>query len=293
LKSKQSKALKLLKGRFQGQKWAIIGATGWVGSNLVQFARDFEVDFELFGSSSRIQEVAGIKSQIHSYDATKVIESDYDFIWDCAFVTRDQLLSNPARASQNENLIENLKTILRENTFGRLVYFSSGATISPGLSEETYGKQKSEAENLIKESAVHGSIDALIMRLWNVSGPHCTKRQEYALTSMIDQALMEGQINIRSRNYLWRRFAALNDVFLAALLSPKDTLELDSGGVLIEIRQLAKEIMKVLDMPVKIVDSLEEETHTVYASWSLKYELTLLNGGFEPSSINEQIVSSI
>ena len=281
-----------LRDRLRGQSWAIIGASGWVGSNVVEFARKFEVDVQLFGSSRRSQDIAGRNEAIEKYHPDSVSNNKYDFIWDCAFQTREKLANNPGLAEANLDLNAMTRHLADHGRFETYVYFSSGAALGARDTNEPYGLAKALAEESLMEIFKKTGKDIRIQRLWNVTGPHCQKKQEFAFTSLIQSAMNERRIEINSRTLVWRRFADLKQVIGIAISEPMSQ-PLDSGGELVEIRQLAKIITQELPYKVEVTDARESEDHARYFSTSMDYEEKLLGLGVTPRSLVDQVRAEI
>lgn len=281
-----------LRERLRGQSWAIIGASGWVGSNVVEFARRFEVDLHLFGSSSRSQEIAGRSEVIEKYDPHAMSSNRYDFIFDCAFQTREKLLQLPHLVEANLNLNAMTQFLASNGRFETYVYFSSGAALGATETNEPYGSAKALAEESLLEIAYRTGKDIRIQRLWNVTGPHCQKKQEFAFTSLVQSAMQERRIEINSKTFIWRRFADLRQVIGIAIAEPLSE-PLDSGGELVEIRQLASLIMQELPYSVEYTDARESQYHSLYFSKSMSYEEKLLDLGVTPRSILDQVRAEI
>ncbi len=281
-----------LRERLRGQSWAIIGASGWVGSNVVEFARRFEVEVDLFGSSSRAQEIAGRSEFIKKYDPHSLTNSAYDFIFDCAFQTREKLFAFPDLAAANLNLNAMSKHLASSGRFETYVYFSSGAALGATETNEPYGLAKALAEESLLDIANRTGRDIRIQRLWNVTGPHCQKKQEFAFTSLIQSAINDKRIDLKSKTFLWRRFADLRQVIGLAVAEPLPE-PLDSGGELVEIRQLAKVIMEELPYSLEMTDARDSENHSTYFSKSMNYEEKLLGLGITPRTLLDQVRAEI
>ncbi len=269
--------------------WAVIGASGWVGSNVVAKARKLGVDFEAFGSHDRIEEVAGLPTRIAKYDPDTLIKKRFDVIWDCAFITQEKLRSHPELTEVNRYLTQALSQVIKSNAFGKLVYFSSGASQHSALRAEAYGSQKREVENEILSLVSRNAEKVKICRLWNVSGPHCKKKRDFAITSMIYEALEKGTITISSTRLVWRRFAMLEQVAHLMLNLGSEIQVIDSGGPLVEIGDLAREIAKAVGDSITIIEQKREGTGPLYFSESLAYEANLIKLGVTPASMKQQV----
>lgn len=279
---------RFLGNQISGQKWAVVGASGWIGSNIVHFGREFEIEIDSYGSHARTELIAGREAEVKKYDLATFKSSDYDFIWDCAFQTREKLKNNPDLSDENSKLIEMSKRLLSRNDFGAYVYFSSGAAIAKDGQTEPYALAKSIAEMELSEIGSARESDLRIHRLWNVTGPYCRKLQDFAFTSLIHNAVTLRKVRFSSETYVWRRFADLRQI-IGLAVAKKNKHPLDSGGELVEIREIARHLANLLPFDIEISDRRNSDLSDRYYSDSKGYESALIDLGLSPRTLNEQI----
>ncbi len=273
----------------ENQHWAVIGASGWIGSTIIELAIKNNIRVTAFGSKESRKQIGGRQVYIHQYE-TKLLSNQYfDVVWDAAFVTRERLQTDSALAVVNEGLTKKICRVAEENTASTVIYFSSGAAVHNTLGNEIYGIQKKQAESRLLDVKSKFGTNIKIIRVWNISGRNCPKPEAFALTSMLSEALNKNSITINSKIYRWRRYAQITQVIYAALLfdSKKDIL--DTGGPIVELRDIAENIQLAINKPLTIVD--ERSSHEIenYFSESVEYELTLQKEGITAANLIDQI----
>jgi nucleoside-diphosphate-sugar epimerase len=277
---------------------AILGATGWVGRTALKLLRDSDSQVMLFASRSRTEELIGARQVVHEVNLSKLREFKPELVLDAAFLTRDKLaemsVENYIRA--NSSIINLSLDIQQLPSVRQFIGFSSGASLGvPDLSskksenEDPYGSLKRHYEDaLLSNSRL--SDKTKIARIWSVSGPLVTKPHLFAFSQFIRQAL-EGEVVIEAAHKVWRRYVDLEDFIRVAISASLDSSRvLDSGGDLLELRELAEKVFWTLDLPVKI--SRNEEENSIpdeYYSSNYGWNQALVETGFVPKTIEEQI----
>jgi nucleoside-diphosphate-sugar epimerase len=277
---------------------AILGATGWVGRTALKLLRDSDSQVMLFASRSRTEELIGARQVVHEVKLSKLREFKPELVLDAAFLTRDKLaemsVENYIRA--NSSIINLSLDIQQLPSVRQFIGFSSGASLGvPDLSskksenEDPYGSLKKHYEDaLLSNSRL--SDKTKIARIWSVSGPLVTKPHLFAFSQFIRQAL-EGEVVIEAAHKVWRRYVDLEDFIRVAISASLDSSRvLDSGGDLLELRELAEKVFWTLDLPVKI--SRNEEENSIpdeYYSSNYGWNQALVETGFVPKTIEEQI----
>jgi nucleoside-diphosphate-sugar epimerase len=277
---------------------AILGATGWVGRTALKLLRDSDSQVMLFASRSRTEELIGARQVVHEVNLSKLREFKPELVLDAAFLTRDKLaemsVENYIRA--NSSIINLSLDIQQLPSVRQFIGFSSGASLGvPDLSskksenEDPYGSLKRHYEDaLLSNSRL--SDKTKIARIWSVSGPLVTKPHLFAFSQFIRQAL-EGEVVIEAAHKVWRRYVDLEDFIRVAISASFDSSRvLDSGGDLLELRELAEKVFWTLDLPVKI--SRNEEENSIsdeYYSSNYGWNQALVETGFVPKTIEEQI----
>jgi nucleoside-diphosphate-sugar epimerase len=146
----------------------------------------------------------------------------------------------------------------------KYVGFSSGATMhlagqaSFSLQENPYAAQKRLYESKISEIAESLGVDISVARVWSVTGSYVTKPDSFAFTDLISQAKL-GQIDIRSNHLIYRRYCSVEDVLAIAMIPevPGRNTVFDTGGELVELGELAKLIVEIVNPNAEILRQLD------------------------------------
>lgn len=273
----------------ENQTWAIIGASGWIGSTILELALTNNIQVKAFGSKESIRIINGQQIQIQKYHPLLLLGQFFDVIWDAAFVTRERLLRDSKLSDINEDLTNKICQVASENPDSTIIYFSSGAAVHDALAKETYGLQKKQAEDRLLDIKSKFGTKIKIVRVWNVSGRQCPKPEAFALTSMLQEAIMNNSITIRSTILRWRRYSQLTQILYAAMLFDSKLNILDTGGPIVELRGLADAIQEAINRPLSIIDERVSSETESYYSESNEYEKTLESNGVMPASLIQQI----
>lgn len=274
--------------QINGKRWAIIGASGWIGSNLVDFGRRAGAQVSLFGSKSRTQNIAGCDEFVEQLNTARIMSEYFDTIWDCAFMTREKLAVDSSLLEVNELLMRSTTSIAGHGNYGSYLYISSGAS-QIKTRTDAYSDQKLRMEMGIADIARTSISDLRIIRLWNATGPYCKKRQYFAITSMLDSARRTGTITIDSQSLVWRRYMAIPDLVAGVILDPIRRREIDSGGHLVELGDLADKIFEYLRISPAVQRTLSDPVPDVYLSNATEIEEILVRSGIVPLQLADQL----
>jgi nucleoside-diphosphate-sugar epimerase len=275
----------------RGQKWAVIGGSSWVGANVIHFARNQGVELSVFGSQGREAVIAGKSQQIHPYETDAILGRYFDYVWDCAFVSKARLHSNPNLSAVNDYLAEKSIEIFSQGSYSSFVYFSSGAAIAEH-EQSSYGRTKRYVESELSKLNKLMNNDLKLIRLWSISGPFCPRPLDFALTSMILEAKKLGKITLKSNGLVWRRYASIEQIIELVVSAQNLQGPLDSGGPLIEMLELAENVAQVMDRQVHIENTRINEIESQYFARDMSFELLLLANGITPMGIRQQILKS-
>jgi nucleoside-diphosphate-sugar epimerase len=178
-----------------------------------------------------------------------------------------------------------------------VISFSSGAAeIYRSRSDEKsididpYGFLKVEQEEVLQSEFKSSKADLVIARVWNTSGSLVTKINGFAFSDLIHQAL-NGQIEVSSNFDVWRRFCMIEEVIGVSLNGSQGSEQVfDTGGRLIEIRELARLIKDAVNPKANLVlPSAETEETNNYFSDGKSWENWCLSLNYEPIQLEEQI----
>jgi nucleoside-diphosphate-sugar epimerase len=231
-------------------------------------------------------------------------ESQVHFYFDLAFQTQDKLavLGEAKYVKENEQIIEKSVNFIKIYKPESIFLASSGAVYGEDLSStpkplSTYGRLKLMQELIISNTAAEENINLIIGRLFNLSGRNINKFQTFAIAQMINSAMNQGFIKVLADHQVFRRYSDINQLIRLTLklLNSKTNVVFDSGGPLIELRELASEIKKIVNPSSKLdYNKIDEQIPAdEYYSRSNKYE-DLLNEHLReaPIKMSDQILNT-
>jgi len=239
----------------------VTGAGGWFGRTAVAMTRKSDLELLATGSKDEQIEIDGQSQALQAQDLEIIAAFKPTVVIDTAFVTRERLpaLGHKTYTETNQKLIDQSLLIAALPSVRKYIGFSSGATkhlagnTSFSLEENPYAAQKRIYESKISEIAANLQSDISVARVWSVTGSYCTKPQTFAFTDLIAQAKF-GLIEIKAKHLVYRRYCALEDVLALAMVpkTPGSVSIFDTGGGLIELGELAKIVVELLNPNAEI-----------------------------------------
>jgi hypothetical protein len=258
-------------------------------------------DLELLATGSKDQkiEIDGQSQAVHAQTLEIILAFRPTVIIDSAFVTRERLpvLGHKAYIEANQKIIDESLAIAAMPSVRKYIGFSSGATkhlaghSSFSIEENPYAAQKRMYESKMSEITANLQSDISVARVWSVTGSHCTKPQTFAFTDLIAQAKL-GLIEIKAKHLVFRRYCALEDVLAIAMLptAPGSNPIFDTGGDLIELGELAKRVVNLVNPNAEIRRQIDPELPSDdYYSDSEDWDGLLQSADLAKDSISEQV----
>lgn len=259
----------------------VSGAGGWLGRELLEnYLADFgnswvKANLICLGSSERhIQLSDGTKVTITNYfDAD--LPSEITGFAHLAFLTRDKVSTH----SIANYLLENSKItgraleIIAKCSPSWVATVSSGAVFSPNTRDlecdpvdNPYGYAKRAEESLLESLCKEQGVNLSIGRLWAAGGPNMPVNKAYALSDFISSAIATRSIKVRASKLVFRRYSDASEFMEILIRSAirNNFTRFDSGGHLIEIRDLAKLVASRFDAEVKIPELEPTNTNDNY-----------------------------
>jgi nucleoside-diphosphate-sugar epimerase len=291
------------------KKVLITGGSGWLGKaavNTLTMSLGFSLDEIML--VSRVPKKIRIGEQVLNSTSWAEIYTTAnlrpEYFLPFAFSTREQLGSFGAETyiAMNNTLIRRHSEIIENLQPANVINVSSGAAqdlskIFNGDEENIYGKLKFAEEESIKKSCNFAGSNLITARLWNCSGFGISKINTFALGNFISSVLDKKNIVINSKRTVFRRYVDISEFLLLCLHSVKRERYqyLESGGELIELRNLAEVVVRLLD-PNTTIDAPEisrELPSNDYFSTSDGYERLLWsNFGRLPITLNDQVIET-
>lgn len=281
----------------------ISGASGWIGRSLIQelyLADPSIVSHRLLALGANSREISifeGPNVFINETNLNLVREWQPTIAIHLAYLTADRLPDMNSRnyKEKNKEISQFGSDMQSISSLRAFMFASSGAALQVGspssLGSHPYSAQKSLDEATYTSSPLAQETPTLVPRLWSVTGPHCTRPQAFAFSDMILQCLDTGVIRVHAPEAVFRRYVDAGEFLSTCVAQNLHGVSgiIDSAGHLIEIRQLAEEIVKVLGGRVEstpVNESLEPNAY--YTNSELMNDVALqLGTGF--SGLHEQI----
>jgi nucleoside-diphosphate-sugar epimerase len=274
----------------------ILGASGWFGRTALALLGERATDCLLIASNTRVIEAGDFSYSVRAWDEGLVEEFEPTVVLDFAFLTKDSIPRLGIRdyEGQLDVLGQRLFRIAEMPSVERILTVSSGAARYhlEAPENDPYGDKKRETEIHLRGLAQRG-LQVSVARAWSVSGGFVTKPHNYAFSDFVLNALATGVIEVESRQKVYRRYCAVEDL-LALTLAHNSTdafYDLDSGGELVELGELATEVTScVAESQVRFVHpSRDDEGASRYHSTGDQWEHLVRTLRYPALSLERQI----
>ncbi len=285
----------------------ISGATGWIGKSLLEeiiTTQYCPIDqIVLISRRSENLEISNRMIKTNTWESLK-LKSPVRLYFDFAFQTQEKISSLGVEKyiKENEKIIENSVNFIQLYKPASIFLASSGAVYGRNYSSDpkplsTYGQLKLNQESRISKIASDENLNLLISRIFNLSGSNINKFQTFAIAQLIRNAIDQKCIKVLADHQVFRRYADVNQLMrlILKLLNSKINGVFDSGGPLIELRELASVIKNIVNPLVTLEHNNIHENSTTddYYSRSNQYEDLLKQHLDEvPINIKDQILNT-
>lgn len=243
----------------------VTGASGWLGHATLELlaaalGSSFDGRVVAFASAARdLPLLDGRRVPVRPLAAIGELDRRPSLVLHLAFLTKDRAreLDEAAYLAANRQISTAVLTALDRIGATGVFVASSGAarwaddpSADPALS--LYGAAKRADEIQFAEWARAAGADAVITRVFNISGPWINKTDSYALSSFISAALDRRPIEIRATRRVVRSYVSISElmsVVLGRLAEPPggrvDAFDTGSDLVL-ELTELAEAVQRAL-----------------------------------------------
>jgi len=207
-----------------------------------------------------------------------------------AFLTRERQF-DPGYVEINTKLTDQLLWSMQLPHVRCGVTLSSGAVVTEP--DSPYGGLKSAEERLFRASA-GPSQGVMIGRVFSLSGPFVRRPHAYAFSDFILQAA-EGTVHINADQPVFRRYTDAADYLTVlathALMGRSGCIE--SGGIIVEMQELAEEVVAVVNPHARILrPDLRSQEPLSYASTNVSWTQACEALGFQPLDLTQQVVQT-
>ena len=247
---------------------AITGATGWLGMALADMASSAGLTtangrLRLFASSARTVTLSGgVQAQVETLIGAEPLSGPG---WRVAHFAghgkeRTLDLSPDEFAVQGDAILAAALALTEHADRPHVAFSSSGAVYAPAgglverLQDSPYGYLKHQHEARLQDWCGRRALPLLVVRVFNIGGPHGNKRSGYALSSLVDTALAGRPLVVRAERPVLRSYVHVEELMalMAALLDGEDAdgRPFDTAGPeTVEVGVLAERVRAVLGRP--------------------------------------------
>lgn len=293
------------------RRLVVVGAGGWFGRALLRGLLEalgnaaFDERVVSFGSSARAVDLGdSITVMQRPLGALPDLPRQPSAVFHLAFLTKDKVagMDRDAYCAANRALSGTVYDALASIGADRLFVASSGAAAfanDPDASEDlrVYGALKREDEDRFADWAMaNAGRRAVIARIYSLSGPFINKHETYALASFIGDALAERPIAVRAPMRVVRSYVGIRELASLVLVqllggAGRQVHRYDSGGLPLELGEVAAEVARVLGGSVKRAP-ITVPHDNIYAGSGEIYDALLGAAGISPLSLEQQIIET-
>jgi hypothetical protein len=273
-----------------GKSLLVRGASGWFGQACLDLVDMKSLPRVVTQTSSG--QVRYEWGECKGQEALGNLGEEFDFCLDAAFVTRDNPrgLSQRKLQSSNSKLNMTALELMRKDIVGRYIGFSSGAAIAENGTGDSYGSMKKELEVGFGTFARSGDQ---LLRVWSVSGAKCHKKDAFAFSDFISQAIRGNLVRVNADHLVFRRYCAIEELLAIGFTGVASPSIWDSGGTLIEIGDLARIVVETLNPLAHVERPPLNGEQRDYFSDSEEFNRCLSSAGMIALTIQEQIINSV
>jgi len=289
----------------------VVGAGGWVGRGLLRSlhsalgADAFSQRVFAFGSSTRMIDLGDtISIAQRPLDELAWLHPQPTALFHLAFLTKDKVAVTDREeyCETNRALSNTVLEALSAIGADRLFVASSGAAAfadDPSASEDLriYGGLKREDEDrFVAWAEADTGRRAVVTRIYNLTGPFINKHDTYALASFIIDALAGRPISVRAPMRVARSYVAISELVSLVLFQLLGSggvpvYRYDSGGEVLELREVAAEVARVLGGTV-VRAPITESMDNNYTGDTETYASLLEAAGLAPVPLGQQILNT-
>jgi nucleoside-diphosphate-sugar epimerase len=243
------------------QNIAVSGATGWLGSELIRILVNNKIFLNSnicpITSSEKIITINNCKFVTKKFENIQASQT-FDYYFDFAFLTGEKQRNIGPQKYQEINLeiIRNSVNFIMKNQPKVVILASSGAIYGSYQNQENnlYSELKKVQEIKISEVCNFVGSKLIIARIFNLSGSGIKKISTFVLAELIYRSSRNEKITIKSNYPVFRRYCDVSEMLnlIIELSITNENYVFDSGGTKIEIRELAKRVIQILDSSSKI-----------------------------------------
>jgi nucleoside-diphosphate-sugar epimerase len=282
-------------------QYIIYGANGWLGRSALKSIIDICSNLDsrnilLIGSRASTIEIAGQSFRIlEQGEAFQSIKENGCF-YNAAFLRKEKLVALGFKEYVDENnMISNFaESVIESKKLSSFINISSGAASAfdvdkKSIDFEPYGYLKKHWEERFANACLENQTQSINCRVYSVSGQYINEFKNLALTNFISQALDKKKIEVKSPATL-RTFIDAVDLaqVLYKLQNEKNNFNIDSGGQLVSLSELAGSVAKALNLTRDDVEERSESSLDYYGNYE-KFNSLANHLNIEIKNLDSQI----
>lgn len=282
------------------ERIVVLGATGWFGSTLLALLEGHRAEVLAVASRARSHRVGERTWPVIGYDVEQIAAFAPTVVLDFAYLTRqhEDALGPERYRDRLVDLERRLVRVCDLPSVRAVLTVSSGAAVAvpegPHLPVGVYGEGKRAIERTAA-ALVNAVRSVVVARAYSVSGALVTRPEAYALSDFVGQA-RSGAIVVQAPTEVWRRYCGLDDYLAVCVGELMDGLSgiVESGGPLVEVRDLARLVADLSPAPRPVVRSTPPVGQALtYASDDASWQAACTRQALVPASLAEQVTSVI
>ena len=288
------RTITFLESQLSGKERVLIkGASGWVGRTATLMLHQLDVPILLFGSYSRKEVFGSSEFSIQAWNEEVAMKFNPTHMIDAAYLTREFTLNHTAEEYLriNKHLVNQTVELTARSPGLKLITFSSGVTEIEREQGKPYTVAKKNDEIIFRKAAESYDNQTSMFRIWSITGGLVTKKHGFAFSDLILQA-KKGQMQVNASSSVMRRYCLVDEVIALGFTKFAERFRIvDTGGELIEIRDLAKKILKIVN-PLATLEFADHDSQLEsdnYFSDGIDWNKLSNQNSYLSASINDQI----
>ena len=242
-------------------QYIIYGANGWLGRSAIKSIIKSCPNLDsskilLIGSKASVFQVEELNFRIlNQSEALQVIKENGCF-FNAAFLRKEKLVALGFKdfVNQNNSISSYAESVINSKKLSSFINISSGAAGAFDVGQisievEPYGFLKKDWEERFANACQENQTQSINCRVYSVTGEFINEFENLALTNFINQAKDKKRIEVKSPATL-RTFIDAVDLsrVLFKLSKEKRNFDIDSGGQLVSLSELAASVAKAMNL---------------------------------------------
>lgn len=287
----------------------VTGASGWLGMATLELLFNSLGDAAFyervicFGSKEREISLRGnIPVKLHALADVTTLSTASSIMLHFAFLTKDMAhdIDEAQYVAANQHLSQLVCSSLTPIGVSSVFVASSGAVYAAKRPDadaalRLYGALKRDEEELFSNWAASTGNQAVIARIFNVSGPYISVNKPYALLDFIRRGLDAPPIVVSAPRRVERGYVAIRELMslvFALLQTGRQSTQFDTGGEPVELETVAREVGSLLGAPVTRA-AVTIGAPDSYVGDARTYNQLLASYGIEQIGLRTQIAETI